>query len=163
MADAAGFNALVQRHREALARLCRHYEAHPEARRDLEQEILLALWRAFESFRGECSERSFVYRVAHNVAATHVLRAARSGRRPALDHDLAPPAATPEPTLEARSALAHLEARLRALDLPAQQLVLLALEGCSTAEMATITGLSTTNVTTRLSRARRALSEETSR
>lgn len=157
--EEADFTALVHRHRAALGRLCRHYEASPEARRDLEQEILLALWRALGSFRGECSERSFVYRVAHNVAATHVLRAAREGRR---THEPAPPAPTPEPTLEARSALALLESRLRALDLPARQLVLLALEGCSTAEMAAITGLSATNVTTRLSRARRALSEETS-
>ena len=159
MATTAEFAALVQRHREPLARLCRHYEANTETRRDLEQEILLSLWRALEHFRGDCSERSFVYRVAHNVAATHVLRAVRAGRPvPALDP---PPAATPEQTLEARTALTQLEARLRALDLPGRQLVLLALEGCSTAEMAAITGLSATNVTTRLSRARRALSEET--
>ncbi len=155
----AAFAALIQRHRDALGRLCRHYEASAEARRDLEQEILLSLWTASEHFRGDCSERTFVYRVAHNVAATHVLRAVRDGKR---RDEPAEPAVSTEATLEARSALARLEARLRLLDLGSQQLVLLALEGCSTAEMAAVTGLSTTNVTTRLSRARQALSEETS-
>jgi DNA-directed RNA polymerase specialized sigma24 family protein len=36
----------------------------------------------------------------------------------------------------------------------------MALEGCTTAEMAEITGLSPTNVTTKLSRARQALTKE---
>src|SRR5262245_44890861 len=72
------FLALHGRHAPALGRLARHYEADPEARRDLEQEILAALWRALPSFRGECAERTWVYRVAHNVAATHVARAIRT-------------------------------------------------------------------------------------
>jgi DNA-directed RNA polymerase specialized sigma24 family protein len=46
------------------------------------------------------------------------------------------------------------------MDLVSQQLVLLALEGCSTAEISEITGLTPTNVTTRLSRLRQALTKE---
>ncbi|MCU0654397.1 MAG: RNA polymerase sigma factor [Polyangiaceae bacterium] len=157
MSDPASFQQLITRHRGALARLCRHYEAQPEPRRDLEQEILLALWRAFATFRGECSERTFLYRVAHNVAATHVLRAVRQR---ALPEPEPPPPPSPEQTAEARDALALLERRLRSMDLTSRQLVLMALEGCSTAEMAEITGLSPTNITTRLSRARKALGEE---
>ena len=40
--------------------------------------------------------------------------------------------------------------------------MLLALEGCSTAEIAEVTGLSPTNVTTRLSRLRKALLDDES-
>jgi len=61
---------------------------------------------------------------------------------------------------DARATLARLDRRLRALDVPSQQLVLLALEGCTTAEIAEVTGLSPTNVTTRLSRLRHALTRE---
>ena len=53
----------------ALERLARAYEADPESRRDLLQEIQLALWRSFEGFDGRCSLRTWVYRVAHNAAA----------------------------------------------------------------------------------------------
>ncbi len=158
MSDPGSFQQLVARHRGALARLCRHYEAQPELRRDLEQEILLALWRAFATFRGECSERTFLYRVAHNVAATHVLQARRQARP--LQEDEPSPAPSPEQVAETRDALARLEQRLRRLDLSSRQLVLMALEGCTTAEMAEITGLSPTNVTTKLSRARQALTKE---
>ena len=54
----------------------------------------------------------------------------------------------------------QIDRRLRAMDLVSQELVLLALEGCTTAEIAEVTGLSLTNVTTRLSRLRHALTKE---
>jgi RNA polymerase sigma factor (sigma-70 family) len=155
----AAFRALVGRHRPALARLARHYEISPESRRDLEQDILVALWRAHGSFRGESSERTWIYRIAHNVAATHVSRAVRSRR----DADIValapdpPPQRQPDELVEERDEVRRLELRIRSLDVPSRQLVLLALEGCSTAEIADVTGLSPTNVTTRLSRLRKAL------
>ncbi|MCC6585489.1 MAG: hypothetical protein IT168_02115 [Bryobacterales bacterium] len=41
----------------ALARLARGYEADPDKRRDLLQEIHLALWRSFAGFVALCSLR----------------------------------------------------------------------------------------------------------
>ena len=153
--------ALFARHAPALGRLVRHYEAQPEARRDLEQEILIALWRARTAFRGECSERTWVYRIAHNVAISHVARAMRD-RRDADARGAVPeaePPRGPDDVTAARDAVRRLERRLQALDLPSRQIVLLALEGCSTAEIVEVTGLSPTNVTTKLSRLRRSLAD----
>ena len=62
----------------ALERLARAYEADPDRRRDLLQEIHLALWRSFAAFNGLCSLRTWVYRVAHNAATSHVLRERRT-------------------------------------------------------------------------------------
>jgi RNA polymerase sigma-70 factor (ECF subfamily) len=87
-----------------------------------------------------------------------VLQARRQARP--LQEDEPSPAPSPEQVAETRDALARLEQRLRRLDLSSRQLVLMALEGCTTAEMAEITGLSPTNVTTKLSRARQALTKE---
>lgn len=61
----------------ALDRLARAYELDPDARRDLLQEIHLHLWRSFEYFDQRCSVRTWVYRVAHNVATGHVIRQRR--------------------------------------------------------------------------------------
>src|ERR1019366_6407108 len=58
----------------ALERLARAYEVDPEKRRDLIQEIHFQLWRSFHRFDARCSARTWVYRVAHHVAASHVLR-----------------------------------------------------------------------------------------
>ncbi len=61
----------------ALDRLTSAYEANPEERRDLLQDIHVALWRSFTGFDGRCSLRTWVYRVAHNVATSHVIRQKR--------------------------------------------------------------------------------------
>ncbi len=35
------------------------------------------LWRSFAIFEGQCSEKSWTYRIAHNVAVTHLVSAKR--------------------------------------------------------------------------------------
>jgi len=62
----------------ALERLARAYETDPDHRRDLLQEIHIALWRSFTSFDHRCSLRTWVYRVAHNVGASHVAKQYRT-------------------------------------------------------------------------------------
>jgi hypothetical protein len=53
------------------------YEADPEKRRDLSQNIHFQLWRSFQRYDARCSLRTWTYRVAHHVAASHVLRQRR--------------------------------------------------------------------------------------
>lgn len=74
------YREVANGHAAALERLARAYEAEPEQRRDLLQEIHFALWRSFESFDKRCTLRTWVYRVAHNAAASHVLRSRRAKR-----------------------------------------------------------------------------------
>jgi RNA polymerase sigma-70 factor (ECF subfamily) len=45
------------------------------------QEIHLALWRSLRLFDGRCSLQTWVYRVAHNVGASYILRERRTARR----------------------------------------------------------------------------------
>jgi hypothetical protein len=66
---------------DALDRLVRAYELDPDKRRDLLQDIHLALWRSFDKFEARCSLRTWVYRVAHNIAASHVIRQRRMHQR----------------------------------------------------------------------------------
>src|SRR5271165_5593918 len=81
------YEEAVTAHGDALHRLARSYEADSERRRDLVQEIHLALWRSFEGFDSRCSLRTWVYRVAHNVAASHVIRDHRFYSRTLLGLD----------------------------------------------------------------------------
>ena len=67
----------------ALERLAWAYELDPDRRRDLLQEIHLALWRSFENFDVRCSLRTWTCRVAHNVAIfpRHKAKKDRAGLR----------------------------------------------------------------------------------
>src|SRR5580698_4488269 len=68
-------------HDAALRRLARAYEADPDKQHDVLQEMHLQLWWSFRSFDGRCSLRTWVYRIAHNVGASHVMRSRRSAAR----------------------------------------------------------------------------------
>lgn len=61
----------------ALARVAGAWEADPEKRRDLSQDIHFQIWRSFERYDARCSMRTWVYRVAHHVAVSHALRERR--------------------------------------------------------------------------------------
>ena len=161
--DTVHFQAIVRQHGAAIERLCLGYEASSEARRDLYQDILAALWRALPSFEARCSVKTWVYRIAHNVAASHVIRARRraESRWQSLD-DLDDLTGASDGEASALShlrleALANAIRKLNPLD---RQLVLLFLEGFSPGEIADVTGLSNTNVSTKLSRLRALLRDE---
>jgi len=66
----------------ALGRLARGYEVDGERRRDLLQDIHLALWQSLDRFDARCSLRTWTYRVAHNIAISKVIR--RRTRMPTL-------------------------------------------------------------------------------
>jgi RNA polymerase sigma-70 factor (ECF subfamily) len=159
----ATFAALVDEFSSPIARLARGYEADESRRLDLQQEIWTAVWRALPTFEGRASYRTWLYRVAHNVATTEVLRGRRDRLRRATQLESA--AGDPEPgpdverAAEDREALLRLEARVRALRPLDRQLVLLFLEGFERGEIAEITGLAPDNVSVRLSRLRAELAQ----
>src|SRR5882762_2085277 len=61
----------------SLERLASAYEADPEKRRDLSQDIHFQLWRSFQRYDARCSLRTWIYRVAHHVAVSYVMRESR--------------------------------------------------------------------------------------
>jgi RNA polymerase sigma-70 factor, ECF subfamily len=161
--DVRGQNDLYQQaaaeYGAALARLARGYEADPDKQRDLLQEIHLALWRSFEGFDGLCSLRTWVYRVAHNTAASHVIRQRRG--RPqmlvSLDEVDALPA---EPETDRSVALARLTEMIRRLKPLDRQVILAWLDGMDAAEIGELTGLRSGAVATRVHRIKNILARD---
>jgi RNA polymerase sigma-70 factor (ECF subfamily) len=153
---AEAFDRIVREHGAALRRLAEGYAADASEEEDLLQDILFAVWRALPAFRGECSERTFAFRVGHNRGLTY---RARRGRLYGLE--AAGPVADPRVDLEADAARADARAvLLRAIrGLPAshREVVMLYLEGLSHREIAEVVGTSENNAAARLSRARKAL------
>ncbi len=142
----------------ALDRLARAYELDPDARRDLLQDIHLDLWRSFASFDQRCSLRTWVYRVAHNVATGHVIRQSRVRNKlvsienieamPGSDHELA---ASQSQALECLSKLIQL---LKPLD---RQIIVSYLEGMDANSIGEITGLSAANIAMKVHRIKNIL------
>src|SRR5258705_11073707 len=99
----------------ALTRLARAYEPDPDQRCDLLQDVHFALWRSFASFAGQCSLRTWIYRVAQNTAISARLRR-RKARLVSLEELVEAHAPDdPENTVGNRRGLARLEISIRRL------------------------------------------------
>ena len=144
----------------ALGRLARAYEADPEKRRDLLQEIHLALWRSLEGFDGRCSLRTWVYRVAHNTATSHTLRRRRANATfvslEELDQVPGPQYDRGAERSHSLARLLELIQRLKPLD---RQVIVSYLEGMDAASIGEITGISAGNVATKIHRIKNTLAQ----
>ncbi len=150
---------------QALERLARAYEADPDKRRDLTQEIHFGLWRSFESYEGRCGLRTWVYRVAHNTATSHITRAVRLGRRQfvTLDELAAEPASRDRPADEMvgrRRALDRLYELIQRLDPIDRQVIVSYLDGIEAVEIAEIIGVSPGAVGMKVHRIKRLLARQ---
>jgi RNA polymerase sigma-70 factor (ECF subfamily) len=144
----------------AIDRLSAGYEADPEKRHDLRQEIHLQLWRSLAVYDGRCSLKTWTFRVAHNTAATYVQRERRTNRNfvslEQIERTL--PAGEPEPDIDQQRALEFLSAIIRRLKPLDRQIVISYLEELDTAAIAEITGLTAANVRMKMHRIRNILS-----
>lgn len=163
----AGQDALYERisseFAAPLARLVRAHEADTSLQQDLLQDIHIAIWRSLPAFGGRCSLRTWVYRVAHNVAATHVLRRRRRVAKDLVsldDIEIASEAPDFDAAVDEARMLARIRAlvqRLKPLD---REIFVLYLEGLSMEDIAEIAGLSQTNTRTKLHRIRALLAAQ---
>jgi RNA polymerase sigma factor (sigma-70 family) len=151
------FTSLLTVHEASLARLTATYVRSAGDREDLFQDIAFALWRALATFRGECSERTFLFRIAHNRGIACITRR----RLPIDDSDGEPEIEdrrpNPEQALSTRQQGQQLLDAVRRLPVGHRQVVSLTLEGLSYAEIADVLGITETNVGARLTRARQIL------
>jgi RNA polymerase sigma-70 factor, ECF subfamily len=146
-----------------LERLARAYEADPEARRDLLQELHVAMWRSFDKFDNRCSLRTWIYRVAHNVGASHITSQRRFKMQTLVDLEELenlPDANSGAAKADRRHALdrlLNLIQRLKPLD---RHVILSYLEGLDAASISETTGLSPGNVATKIHRIKNVLARQ---
>lgn len=151
----ARYLAAAREYGAMIARLARGYEADPEVRRDLVQEIHAALWRSFAVFKGQCAERSWIYRIAHNVAVAHMMARRRGRTVPLVGlDDIAelPAAGDAEQDSGARGLANSLLVAIHGLKPADRQVMLLYLEDLTAAEIGEVTGLSAGAVAVRIHR-----------
>ena len=137
------FLRLFAEYGAAMRRLAAVYVNDARDREDLVQEIAVALWQAIPKFRGEASERTWLYRIAHNTAITASAKLRRRGHTESAMDDL------PDPPAESKQGddqliesqkREWLMAAIRELAAIDRQIVTLHLEELSYREIQEITG-----------------------
>src|SRR3569623_215015 len=153
--QAARYSEAARRYGAASERAATGYEADPELRRDLVQEIHTALWRSYAYFEGQCSERSWIYRIAHNVAVSHLTARRRLKRESLAGLDemaMISDGGDLEGETAGRRTIERLLAMIHRLAPTDRQVVLLYLEDLSAAEIGDVTGMSAGAVAVRIHR-----------
>ena len=156
------YQAAIKEFGPALERLANGYEADPERRRDLRQEMHFQLWRSFEHFDGRCSLKTWAFRVAHNTAISYIARERRARANWVSLEEVELPRARPDAEREiddARSLeqLSRLILALKPLD---RQVLLCYLEEMEASAIAEVTGLSPANVAVKIHRIKNVLARQ---
>lgn len=146
------FGSLLEQHRGIVFKVANTYAWHPDDRADLAQEIAAQLWRAFPGYDHARSFTTWMYRVALNVAISHLRsNAQRDKHAVPLDealHDLA----AEDSDHEAEQRVRDLHRFIGQLEPLNRALLLLYLEDRSHREIADILGITETNVATKIGR-----------
>jgi len=153
------YETAVSEFGRALDRVAAGYEADPEKRHDLRQEIHLQLWRSLDLFDGRCSLKTWTFRVAHNTAVSYVQRERRKNERLVSLEEIERTARSgdTEPDIDRERALERLAGLIRQLKPLDRQIMLSHLEGMDTAAIAEITGLSPANTGMKIHRIKNIL------
>ncbi|MDH7461798.1 RNA polymerase sigma factor [Chitinophagaceae bacterium 26-R-25] len=140
----------IETHKGILYKICRIYQDKKEDQQDLLQEMILQLWRSYDSFRGESQFSSWMYRVAFNTAISY-FRKEKQRFTSSLDpyHDLPDELHTVK---EKEEQLAIFYKAVQQLNKVEKALIFLYMQGQSGEEIADILGISSVNVRVRLNR-----------
>lgn len=145
------FIGILRDYKGILTKIIRSYCKNPDDRQDLEQEIIIQLWRALKNYDATYKLSTWIYRIALNVAISHYRRELKRKNDAPLEEALFHVTADPaqDPYTERRELLYSFITKLNEFD---RALIILYLEANSHKEIAEILGISETNVSTRLNR-----------
>ena len=140
------FIQTIDKNRGIIRSLCKVYFSSNEDQRDAFQDVILQLWRSFDSFRGEAEISTWIYRVSLNTLLTKVKRekSVKTESMETLDTNIA--------TAKADDDLELLSIIIQSLKDIDKAIVVLHLEGYRNKEIAKILNISSTNVATRFNR-----------
>jgi len=145
----------------SLERLTSAYEADPGKRRDLRQDIHFQLWRSFQRYDACCSVRTWVYRVAHHVAVSHIIRERRifSTLVSLEELEMLPDKTEGSSAADRHLNLDRLWALVQSLKPLDRQVIVSYLEDMDARSIGEITGLSPANVAVRIHRIKKVLAK----
>ncbi len=166
--DTDAFGRLVRRHQDRLYGTLTHLLGSPQDALDVAQEAFVLAWQNLASFRGDSAFYSWLFRIAHNAAASFRRRDRRPSRWLDGQRDLqVDEPADPSPANDPAAGMVIDERRLLVqaalADLPDDYrtvLVLKEMDGLSYEEIAAVLDCPIGTVRSRIHRARTELKEK---
>ena len=146
------FIQIINKNRGTIRSLCKIYYGSNEDQKDAFQDIILQLWKSFDTFRGESEISTWIYRVSLNTILTKIKKEKKLVTVEPIDlHHLYIFNAKADDYVELLFIIIQ---SLKDID---KAIVVLHLEGYQNKEIAEILNMSPTNVGTRFNRVKSQL------
>ena len=152
------FIQLIREHEGIIYKISRVYFDREEDQKDLYQEIVYQLWRSYDSFDARSKWSTWMYRVALNTAISFLKRDRSKPGKVSSDRLENFKMEPFDPVMEER--IAWLYKSIQKLSVVEKGIILLYLEGKRYEEIASITGFTSSNVGTRISRIKEKLKSQ---
>lgn len=149
------FIKIIIEYEKVIYKVCTFYVSENTTLPDLYQEVVCNLWIAYPKYRGESSLSTWIYRIALNTCISDLRKRKKHPQQTSLDFIDFENLGFHNSSHEIEE-LYKLINQLKPLD---KAIILLYLEEKSYQEIANITGLTLTNVATRIKRTKRNLIE----
>ncbi len=157
------FLMVIQNHKKIIYKICHSYCPVAEDRKDLEQEIVLQLWKSFDRYNAQYKLSTWLYRIALNVAISFH-RKEKKRRYHANVEDQVIYLTTDWAQQEALTENMQLLYQfINQLDAMHRALMILYLDNHSHEEISEILGISESNVGTKISRVKQKLKQQFSK
>ncbi len=152
------FAQIIKDNEGVIFKITTVYTNNGQDQKDLYQDIVYQLWKSFDSFRNEAKISTWMYRVALNTAIGQLKKNKRKPHAVSMDQVVLQQTEYYDSEFEER--LKILYCHIQNLNVLEKGLILLLLEGKKYEEIAEITGLTPTNVGTRISRIKQKLKSQ---
>jgi RNA polymerase sigma-70 factor (ECF subfamily) len=143
------FTACIKEYERVIYKVCYLYTTKSATLNDLYQESVLNIWRAFPNFRKECKISTWIYRITLNTCISFIRKEKNIPEIVSLTQEAEWLTEEEDSFREMLAELYRLINNLGQLD---KSIILLYLEKKDYTEIGEITGLTVTNVATKLSR-----------
>ncbi|MCS3285001.1 sigma-70 family RNA polymerase sigma factor [Bacteroides salyersiae] len=143
------FLSVIREYERVIYKVCYPYTTPTAILNDLYQDVVLNLWKAFPKFRRECKISTWIYRIALNTCISFIRKEKNVPEFVTLNREGDRMTEENDPLQEMLRQLYRMINQLGQLD---KSIILLYLEDKSYDEISEITGLTVTNVATKLSR-----------
>lgn len=158
------FKKVIAENEQRIKRICRYYAPDADEQKDIYQEILVNIWKSLETFRGEASMSTWLYRIAVNTSLSYMgksfkrmklyVNADTQNLSTLFDEN------NSEEVLRKESQFEHIQMELNQLSVIDKALISLQLEGLTMKEIAEIIGITEPNVKVKLHRIKEQLRDK---
>lgn len=158
------FRAVLEANQDRIYRICCCYIRDEDERQDVFQDVLLQIWKSWNTFANRSAISTWIFRVAVNVCLGHLRLARRRNRVFTKETaDATDPAtvgvSASDNARQMDDDLRHLYACIQQLPDLDKTLVSLFLEDASCREIAEVIGISENNVRVKLHRVKKSLKQ----